>query len=353
MDGLSNGATATLTKPDDHMQNPGAPFTVVDEIDFAREAAVAFEIAVDERGAYVDARTGASLQPVVEAFSRMKYGDLDAVSFFAGHVAGTALRDEQFLGFCRRAEAAGRFTYIVSTAMFNVPSASNLLARTTADYLNASLVRLGLSPMINAEQTRLTESPLGYARKTLRERANAPIDGAVGSITIVPEKFRGQSVIFLDDLFNSGYSANRTRHRLRKMDVAEAFCLFAARVDARTVAATDGMIEFYLNNAVIDDSLESVTPMLKRGNFAVVQKLMKITLDPSITAQLPAFLREIPTASILKLYFAAANNDYRRRYDRRFAPSIAVYEAELQDRGALDAAGHVVVPPVDLAAHHL
>jgi hypothetical protein len=353
MDELSNGATATLMRLDAHVQTPGGPFTVAGEIDFSREAAVAFEIDVDERGAYVDARSGVSLQPVVEAFSRMKYGELDAVSFFAGRVAATALRNEQFIGFCQRAEADGRFAYIVSTAMFNVPSASNLLARTTADYLNASLARLGLAPLINAEQTRLTESPLGYARKTLRERASAPIDGATGAITIVPEKFRGQSVVFLDDLFNSGYSANRTKQRLQKMEVADTFYLFAARVDPQTVAATDGMIEFYLNNAVIDGSLESVAPMLQRGNFSVVQKLMKITLDPSITTQLPEFLREIPTASILKLYFAAANNDYRRRYDGQFAPSIAVYESVLQERGALDATGHVIGPPVDLAVHQL
>lgn len=347
MDGLSNGTTAMLMRPADHVQIPGEPATVAGEIDFAREAAVAFEIAVNERGTYVDARTAASIQPVIEAFSRMKYGDLDAVSFFAGQVAATALRDEHFLAFSQRADADGRFTYIVSTAMFNVPSASNLLARTTADYLNAGLATKALPPVINAEQTRLTESPLGYARKTLQERANAPVDGAPGAITIVPEKFRGQSVIFLDDLFNSGYSAIRTLRRLQKIHVADTFSLFAARVDPRTVAATDGTIEFHLNNAVIDGSLESVAPMLKRGNFAVVQKLLKITLDPSITAQLPVFLQDIPTTSLLKLYFAAANNDYRRRYHGQFAPSIAVYEQVLQERGALDAAGHVVGPPAD------
>ena len=346
MDRLSNGATATLMRPDGLVQHPGEPFTDVGEIDFTREAAVAFEIAVDQRGAYVDARTGASLQPVVEAFSRMKYGDLDAVNFFAGHLAATALRNEYFLAFCQRAAATGRFTYIVSTAMFNVPSASNLLARTTADYLNIGLATLGLPPVINAQQTRLTESALGYARKTVRERASAPVDGAGGVVTIVPEAFRGQSVIFLDDLFNSGYSAYRTRPRLQKVRVAEIFSLFAARVDPQTVAATDGTIEYFLNNAVIDGSLESVAPMLKHGNFTVVQKLMKITLDPSITAQLPAFLADIPTAAILKLYCAAANNDYRRRYNGQFAPSIAVYEQVLQERGALDAVGHVVGPSV-------
>lgn len=323
---------------------------LADDIDFALEAAVAFELGVDECGRYIDARSGASLKQVVATFSRMKYGDLDAVNFFAGQVAAVAMRSETFLAFCERAGEAGRHTYMVSTAMFNVPSASNLLARMTADNLNVALGTRGLSPVIGAEQTRLSESPLGYARKTLQERASAPNDVSEGVITLVPEKFRDQSVIFLDDLFNSGHTANRTKVRLRRVGVAEAFSLFAMRVDPRAVAATDGTIEFLLNNDVIDGSLASIAPMLQRGNFAVVQKLLKITLDAPITAQLPTFLQTIPTASILKIYCAAANNDYRRRYGRQFAPSIAVYEAVLQERGVLDAAGHIIGAPVDHVA---
>jgi hypothetical protein len=88
--------------------------------------------------------------------------------------------------------------------------------------------------------------------------------------------------------------------------------------------------------------------MLQRGNFAAVQKLMKIALDPVNTDQLPDFLQKIPTSSILKLYFAAANNDYRRRYDRQFAPSISVLETVLQERGALDTEGLLIGAPVDL-----
>lgn len=342
--------TATLVGHRSRRQMLNGRLTASEGIDFAQEAAVAFEIGVDERGTYIDPRTGFSIRQVIEAFSRMKYGDLDAVDFFAGHVAAMAMQNEHFIAFSQRAEVDGRFTYIVSTAMFNVPSASNLLARTTADYLNIGLATRGLSPVIVAEQTRLSESPLGYARKTLQERANAPVDGSGGVITIVPEKFRDQSVIFLDDLFNSGYTANRTKMRLRKVNVVDTFYLFAARVDPRAVAISDGTIEFHLNNDVIDGSLESVAPMLKRGNFAVVQKLMKITLDPTITDQLPDYLQEIPTTSILKLYCAAANNDYRRRYNRQFAPSISVLETVLQERGALDAAGHIIGAPVDRVA---
>ena len=312
-------------------------------IELARGGVVAFELELDERGQYVASGTDSSLQSVVEMFSRMKYGDLEAVAFFAGHLAAAAMHDARFLPFCEQAAAARRFVYIVSTAMYNVPSASNQLARRTADYLNVGLATHGLPPVVNAEQTRLTESPLGYARKTLRERADAPADGSSGAITIVPENFRSQSVVFVDDVFNSGLTATRTAARMAAVGVAELFLLLAVRVEPRTVTASDGTIEFALNNAVVDGSLESIAPMLRRGDFAVVQKLMKITLDPSITAQLPRYLDQIPTESILKLYFAATNNDYRRRYERQFAASLAVYEQTLQARGALDIAGHVVV----------
>ena len=349
MNGLASLERATLMGRRSAQQELSGSIVTREDLDFRRETVVAFDIGVDGLGQYVDPRTGQSRQPVVETFSRMKYGDLDAVNFFAGHVASAAMQSEWFLGFCQRAQAAGRFTYILSTAMFNVPSASNLLARTTADCLNIGLATLGLPPVIKIDQTRLTESPLGYARKTLQERANAPIDGSPGSITIVPDQVRGQSVIFLDDLFNSGYSANRSKSRLQNIGVADTFSLFAAMVDPDTVAATDGTIEFHLNNEVIDGSLESIAPMLHHGNFAVVQKLMKITMDPAITEQLPAFLRDIPTASILKLFSAAASNDYRRRYDRQFVPSLAIYEAELQERGVLDGSGCYVATPASCA----
>jgi hypothetical protein len=136
------------------------------------------------------------------------------------------------------------------------------------------------------------------------------------------------------------------------VNVADTFYLFAARVDSEAVVATDGTIEFHLNNEVIDGSLESIAPMLKQGNFAVVQKLLKIALDPPITDQLRGFLSDIPTASILKLYCAAANNDYRRRYQGQFAPSLRVYESVLQERGVLDANGLVVAVPDNPIALH-
>jgi hypothetical protein len=267
---------------------------------------------------------------------------MDAVRFFAAHLAATALHNDRFLSFSRDAESHGRFTYITSTAIINVPSASNLVMKTAAEHLSIGLTKRELSPVIVAEQTRLSESVLTYASKTVQQRASEQVEGSGKVVTIVPEKFRDQNVIFLDDLFNTGAAVNRTKKRLQNVNAADTFYLFAARIDPRAVAASDGTIENRLNDVVINGTLESVAPMLQKGNFAVVQKLLRVTLDPKHTDQLPEFLQEIPTSSVLKLYAAAASNDYRRRYERKFSPSISVLETVLQERGALDAEGHII-----------
>ena len=354
VDGLSKRENATMPpeqgkghemslEGSDFARDVAAAFETI-----AMDAAVAFEIGVDERGNFIDARTGACNKTVVENYSRMKHGDMDAVSFFAGHLAATSMHNERFVSFHRNAVASERVIYMTTVAVFNVPSASNLLLKTTAGHLNIMLTKKGLAPLVVAEQTRLSESPLGYASTSVRERRNELAAGR--GVTIVPENFRDQSVIFLDDLFNSGYTIERAERRLQDVNAADRFYLFAARMDPRAVGASASTIEDRLNDTFITGTLESVAPMLKRGNFAVVQKLVKVTLDPKHTDQLPEFLQEIPTSSILKLYCAAANNDYRRRYDRQFAPSIAVLETVLQERGALDAAGHIIGAPVDRVA---
>lgn len=316
----------------------------------AADAAVAFEIGVNERGDFIDARTGSSNQQVIDNYSRMKHGDIDAVGFFAGHLAATTMRNERFVSFIRNAIASERVIYMTTAAVFNVPSASNLLLKATAGHLNIMLTRRGLAPVVVAEQTRLSESPLGYASKTVRERRSESAAGR--GVTIVPENFRGQSVMFLDDLFNSGRTVERAKARLRSVHAADTFYLFAGRMDPQAVGATAGAIEDRLNATCIDGSLASIAPMLQRGTFAVVQQLLRVTLGPQHTDQLKAFLQEIPTPAILKIYAAAASDGFRQRRQRLYLPSMLVLETVLQERGALDAEGHISGAPVDLAALH-
>jgi hypothetical protein len=87
---------------------------------------------------------------------------------------------------------------------------------------------------------------------------------------------------------------------------------------------------------------------LQSGNFAVVQKLVKVFLDPQHTDQFSEFLRDIPTSSLLKLYAAAASDGFRQRGQGRYLPLFLLLEAALQERGALDAEGHIMGAPVDL-----
>ena len=172
-------------------------------------------------------------------------------------------------------------------------------------------------------------------------------------VTIVPESFRDQSVVFLDDLFSTGYTTCRAERRLQAAGVADRFFLFAARIDSQAVGASQGQIEDRLNDAVIDGSLASIAPMLQHGNFAVVQKLVKAFLNPAHMDHFSEFLRDIPTRSMLRLYAAAASDGFRKRSHHRYLPIFLILEGVLQERGVLDAGGRIIGEPVDLLALHL
>ena len=310
-----------------------------------RDTAVALDVGLDATGAFVEPGTGSPIPALVDRYSRMKHGDLDAVAAFAGRLAATALRSDRFLALLREAIANGRVVFLTTAAVFNVPSASNLLLRATAARLNIALGSRGLAPVVVVEPTRLSDSPLGYASTSVSERRDGLAAGR--GVTIVPEFFRGQLVVFLDDLFSTGYTVHRAEARLRRVGVADRFYLFAARMDPRTVEASSGQIEDLLNDAFLTAGLPDLVPMLCAGRFAVVQKLVKVVLGPKHSEQLPEFLDQIPTEAILALYAAAASDGFRHRHQRAYLPSLLVVEHALRDRGALDDDGQLADPPLD------
>ena len=310
-----------------------------------KDCAVALDLSVDATGTFVETATGTPVPELVDRYSRMKHGDLDAVAGFAGRLAATALRSERFVSLLQQAISEARVVFITTAAVFNVPSASNLLLRATAARLNIALGSRGLAPVVVVEQTRLSDSPLGYASTAVSERRDG-LGGGRG-VTIVPEFFRDQVVVFLDDLFSTGYTVHRAEARLRRVGVADRFYLFAVRMDPQTVEASTGQIEDLLNDAFLTDGLHTLAPMLRGGNFSVVQKLVKVVLAPIHTEQLPRFLEEIPTASVLALYAAAAGDGFRHRHQRSYLPSLLVLEQVLRERGALDDAGQLADPLPD------
>lgn len=307
-------------------------------------AVVALDVGLDAAGRFVDARSGRPLPDDVAAYSRMKHGDLDAVASFAGRLAAVAIRTDRFLGLLRDAVSHGRVVFMTTAAVFNVPSASNLLLRATAARINVVAARRGLAPVVVVEPTRLSDSPLGYASAVVRERRDGRAAGR--GVTIVPEFFRGQSVVFLDDLFSTGFTAHRAEARLRRVGVADRFYLFAVRIEPASVEASSGQVEDLLNDAFVTDGPARLVPLLRGGNVAVVQKLVKLVLDPDHAAGLPAFLDQLPTAPIVEIYAAAAADGFRHRHQGRYLPSLLVVERVLEDRGALDGDGQLVHPPV-------
>lgn len=297
-------------------------------IDFSQEATVAYNL-TEQNGIFVELPSGEDASSTVIKFSRMKYGHFHSTEFFADHLSREALANPSFISFIREAEKSGTQVYITSPGIYNVSSASNVLLRNTAARLNISLSQQRLPTVLIAEQTRLGESNLAYARQGIDDRGN---DSSTRSI--LPEKFRDSYVIYLDDIYISGTVAERAKRRLYdEAKVRKAHFLLGMRIDPEVVARTDGKIEHVLNTYAVDESLTSIQPILN-SEFVPVQKTLQVIFNPANTSELEAFLmNNVPNKALAQLYVAAANNDFRNRWDGKFEPGIDIMANVLRKKG--------------------
>lgn len=270
-------------------------------------------------------------------FSRLKYGDLAEVEYFAKRMCESALANQEFIAFLERARDQEAQVYITSPGIYNVPSASNLLLRAVATHLNVALgMTANLPTLICTDQTRVGESSLHYASQGLAQRG-----AEKHSRSITPAKFADQFVIFVDDIVISGTVAHRaTENILGGAGAKELFQLFAAQVDPRLVSQTDGKIEDVINRYQITGSIASLMPILL-GEFEPVQKLLRDFLKPENRSELAEFLPQVPNTVLLKLFRAALSNDFYRRYEGLYAPSLDIVMAQLRSCGLLDSQGHL------------
>lgn len=312
-------------------RNPKSEFDVdqspaEEGVQLSREATVAYQYTED---GVVRNESPVRSSMVLTKFSTMKYGDRLAADYFADAMVQDVIRDEQFLAFIQQAEAAGKQVYITSPAIYNVPSASNILVKSVADRLNVFLSVKKLPTVVHANQTRLEPSHLNYAEQPVAERQKIVNRGK----SILPEKFHQNFVIFVDDVFVSGAAASHAKHRLlNEVKADNAYFMFAMSVDPKVVAETDGSIEAQLNNYAVDGSLASLKPIFA-SEFTPVQKTLQVLFDEANHEQLFDFLmNEVADHSLVQLYLAAAGNDWRNRWSGKFAPGIEVLTDVLQQK---------------------
>ncbi len=318
-------------------KNPALqPFVgnLVVPVDLNSEASIAYELDFTTDRHIVNLRTNERDDTIIHIFSSLKYGDKRAIDFFANAMVENALVDPNFLRFVRQAVSLDRQVYITSPGIYNVPSSSNLLLKAVAARLNVALVAEGMPSTLVYELKKLTAGDPKYSQRTVEERQRK----LAGSL--IPSQFQDSFVIFVDDIYISGTVANLAKQNLLNGAAAGIFFLLGAHLSAESVARTNGQIEETLNTWHIDGSLESILPILNQPDFEVVQKTLRVVLTPENGHLLNNFLTTVSDRSLLKLYQAAANNDFWHRYDGLYAPSLALLQQVLYEKGWLNDKGH-------------
>lgn len=305
-------------------------------IDFATEAIVAINITRNKQGSLVDLSADSPSDGMLHRFSLLKYGHLGSVRFFAHKLATTALNNTNFINFLQDSTSQNLTVFITSPGIYNVPSASNLLLREVSTLINSRLSKLGIPPLKVAEQTRLGESTLNYAERSVNDRTKDP-----ATRSLIPEVFKDQAVVFVDDVYISGTVAERTKTRMLESGVAKLFFLFGMRVDPLIVKETDGKIEDYLNKFAIDGTLSGLKNVLDH-EFVPTQKTVRDFLSPENRPQLIQFLTELKPQTILKMYLAAVQNGFRERWERIFSESVDILEEHLRSLNYLDDEGKII-----------
>ncbi len=309
------------------------------EIDFQNEATVATHLTTDESGDFIFSETGSSAEQYIGLFSLLKHGHMPSIRTIAKQLTEAALSDTKFLEFIQSHGSTGQL-YICSPGIYNVPSSSNLLLRETATRLNAFFSFNNMPTAIIKDLTRPGARTLDYALMNQSERKEAS-----DSPTLMPSEFRGNPVVYLDDICITGTVLKRNKWRLlHEAHVSSLYFLVAAQMDIDVVARTQGKIEDEINRFAIDGNLLHGMLDLLQSDFTVVQKTLRVVLDPSnypaLQFGMPRILGKTKTTEIfLKIYIAAASNDFMNRMDKKYQPSLQFIAQWLQEAGIVSKNG--------------
>lgn len=307
-----------------------------EQIDFDREATVAVQLSKNERGKFVYP-DGSNAQEFVNQFSLFKFGHLPAVRYVADRIVRSAVADPRFLSYLKNASPDQQI-FMCSPGIYNTPSASNLLMREVASRLSVYLSKNRLPMIVAKDLTTLGEMVLNYAEFSVAARDQEEFR------TLIPSDFSGQPVIFLDDIYISGNGITKHKKKLREAGVGNMYFLLGAQIDQATIAHSGGKIEAEINHQVVGKDIMGGVEKVFLGDYIVVQKLLRLILDPTHQSSLASeFIAQFPEDKLreifYKIYTAAAGNDYWNRYNGKFAPSLRMIEQYLQDSNVIDEFG--------------
>lgn len=303
-----------------------------ERVDFETEASVIHRLGKNESNVIVDPRTGENLETLARLISRAKYGEIQAAWVLANRIFRGAIIDENFLRFIREEHDKKCPIILTSHGVFNVPTASKLIIDRIAGLLNTFLHRKGFAGVLLDRPI-----PLQVEEAFFTSRSDSHIQIPKPHAIVTPGEFKGQSVIFVDDMCVEKRHADEMKQLLIKEGQASrVYFLYGSEL----VGDNPEELEKAIANRHFSGQLDSIEKLLMEPNsFMVVKRLLQAVMNPENMQQLPAFLSRMPDETLIKLYDAVNSADFRLRYHGRYVESTMVLEMEMFNRGWVDANG--------------
>jgi len=275
----------------------------------------AYLMTKSEAGDFCELETGDSLIPAVMIYSRMKFGDVDAIAWWAKRMADAMIIQLEaggnLLQMFQRAAQEGEHVYLTAPGVRNVISASNRLLWQVGQRVNVWLGLHGLPTMVCRSVARLGSGRSNYAELSAAERKGRN----KSTKSLIPRSDYEDfpiHVIFLDDVEITGSTVERAQKKSLAAGAKSFHAVFGIQVEPELARATPG-IEHELNHFQVSFGLDFLLQgILSHRDYQPVQRALRLLLHPRNHADLATFISEIPLENLIRIYLGAMSNDYLR-----------------------------------------
>jgi len=253
---------------------------------------------------------------LLDKYSRFKFWDQNEIKFFAKELANkfiSNIKKDNYTKLFFKSIGKDELLYLIAPWIRNVPSASNMLMKYFALYVNPFLSKNNFPTFIIKTLTRTKSWSANYAELTEEERIKHKENN---ERTIVPiDEFieKKAHIFFIDDVEVTGATYKRIKDLCIKGNVLSFTSLFIFRI-VNDKWEKEWKLEHYINRYTINWTIQdqNLTKIINDIHFSPVQRLLRVVLSTKNEDELLEFYENKITNkdSLLSIYYYAMSNDY-------------------------------------------